>query len=82
MGGGDVPQTNEENKAMDIDHEVDVAPIPAADATLVSEQVNEENEGQEATRKGKTSYVWKHFKELPLSETKGEHKAKCNHCRK
>ncbi|RYQ85455.1 zinc finger BED domain-containing protein DAYSLEEPER-like [Arachis ipaensis] len=63
MGGGDpsciAVQSNEDNKAMDIEHEV------AA------------NEGQQATRKGKKSYVWTHFKQLPFSETNGEHKAKC-----
>ncbi|MED6171397.1 hypothetical protein PIB30_040348 [Stylosanthes scabra] len=83
MGGGDAPQMEEENKDISMDHEVIITSTPAP----VSEQVNEEkkaesNEGQEAVRLGKTSYVWTHFKLLPLSENKGEHKAKCNHCRK
>ncbi|XLT24172.1 hypothetical protein HN873_055464 [Arachis hypogaea] len=91
MEGGDpsfiAVQSNEDNKTMDIEHEVATAPIPTPVAPPISENINEENkvennEGQQATRKGKKSYVWTHFKQLPFTETNGEHKAKCNHCRK
>ncbi|KAL1341917.1 hypothetical protein AAHE18_09G121600 [Arachis hypogaea] len=40
-------------------------------------------ENPEAARtRGKKSYVWQHFTQLPLTETKGLHQAKCNHCQK
>lgn len=32
-------------------------------------------------RRGRKSIVWNHFTKLPLSETRGIHKTKCNHCR-
>lgn len=31
--------------------------------------------------KGKKSIMWNYFTKLPLIETNGEYKAKCNHCR-
>ncbi|XP_015965308.1 zinc finger BED domain-containing protein RICESLEEPER 2-like [Arachis duranensis] len=67
---------------MDIKHEVATAPIPTPVAHPISENINEENkvennEGQQATHKGKKSYIWTHFKQLLFSETNGEHKAKC-----
>ncbi|XLS58100.1 hypothetical protein HN51_007855 [Arachis hypogaea] len=94
MGGGEVnwiaPQIKEENKAMEVDPEHVAVPATspatvAATAPPAAPQVDEENndednEGQEFLHKGKKSYIWQHFTGLPLAETKGQHKTKCNHC--
>ena len=42
---------------------------------------DDKNEVEGGGSKSKKSIVWDHFTKLPLGETKGEHKAKCNHCR-
>ena len=53
------------------------ASITSSDTPIVNEKNEVEGEGS----KSKKSIAWDHFTKLPLVETKGEHKAKCNHCR-
>ncbi|KAF1881624.1 hypothetical protein Lal_00039840 [Lupinus albus] len=44
--------------------------------------ITQENEvGRDEDEQKKKFVVWDHFTKLPFTETKGQHKAKCNHCR-
>ncbi|XP_025681395.1 zinc finger BED domain-containing protein RICESLEEPER 1-like [Arachis hypogaea] len=79
------PVTSAENPAASAENPT-ASTIDAA-TTPAKPQVNEEDkdtniENPEASRRGKKSYVWQHFTVLLLTETKGQHQAKCNHCQK
>ncbi|CAI8589732.1 unnamed protein product [Vicia faba] len=51
-----------------------------ATTVVQDKREGEKNEIDEGRKKRK-SIVWSYFTKLSLSETRGEHKAKCNHCR-